>query len=67
MSLNLEHASPTKGNYEDEEPMPEENLSDNSFENNKLLPHTRVTLGNTNPIHNIEKNEPIDPSGKKSQ
>ena len=65
MSLNLEHAFPTKGNYEDEEPLPEENLSDNSFENNKLLPHSRVTLSNTNPNQNLEKNEPIDPSGKK--
>ena len=64
MSLNLEHASPTKGNYEDEEPMPEENLSDNSFENNKLLPHSRVALSNTNPIQNFEKNGQIDPSGK---
>ena len=65
MSLNLEHASPTKGNYEDEEPMPEENLSDNSFENNKRLPQSRVALSNTNPIQNLERSGPIDPSGKK--
>ena len=40
--VNLENVSPTKGNYEEDEPEPEENLTDDSFEQNKRLPNANV-------------------------
>ena len=67
MSLNLEHASPTKGNYEADEPDPEENLSDNSFEQSKHIPHTNLSKSTAHPVQNPDMNGPIDPSGRKQQ
>ena len=74
--VNLENVSPTKGNYEEDEPEPEENLTDDSFEQNKRLPNANVQ-NNGNPVSNLDMyipnattisnvdNAPIDPSGKK--
>ena len=74
--INLEHVSPTKGNYEEDEPDPEENLTDDSFEQNKLLPNSNQQ-SKANPVSNLDMyipnattisnidNGPIDPSGKK--
>ena len=59
MTLHQQHASPSKQGYVDnDEPLPEENLSDDSYEATKHLPH-QIAPRNTNLLNTDEKNGPV--------
>jgi hypothetical protein len=58
MDMNLDHSQPSKDKYEDrDEPLPEENLTDDSYENSKHLPN-EIAISN-NLTHN-EQNGPVE-------
>ena len=60
MTLHQQHASPSKQGYDDDdEPLPEENLSDDSYEATKHLPH-QIAPRNSNLPNSQEEDGPQD-------